>query len=114
MPAGWTTEELQRFTSRMPEMQKEAISKSLLCSDVVNGFMSTPEGKVIFDDTIQKMSSYLGDIIKLCNQGAKKNLTEIELLANKLQVSKEFIFGIASMTLTGDMTKQALGKLRAG
>jgi hypothetical protein len=104
----WTTEDLQKYTSRFSDEMKQSVAGSLLCSDIINKFMSTTAGKVIFDTTIERITSQLRTIIELCDKGTTKNIVEIEQAALKMKIMRDFIHDIASMTLEGDKMKKAV------
>lgn len=108
MPITWSTVELARYTKGYNQAQKDAVIKSMLASDIINQFLSTPEGKVVCDTLIERIASLLLSIIELCDAGAEKNVKELELAALKIKLTRDFILELASVAYQGDTIKMSI------
>lgn len=108
MPSAWSTVELGRYTKGYSQTQKDAIIKSLLASDIINQFLSTPEGKVVCDTLIERISSLLGAILEYCDKGVEANIQDIELAALKIKLTRDFILELASVAYEGDRIKLSI------
>lgn len=112
MPREWTTQDLQQYVSTFGNEYKEAVVKVILESDILEQWLSTTEGRLVVNNQVDSIASLLGKIIGFCKDGIEKHKDEVNLSALKINLSFEFLYGIASMTVGGEQHKAAMKKTK--
>lgn len=101
MAREWTNQELTEYIKRFTDVQRDDVLKQLLESDLIAQFFSKTEGRLILNNVVDSIATETMNIVRLCLDGHKKNLDDINQAALKINTAYKFMYSIAKMAMDG-------------
>lgn len=107
----WTTEDLSNYINQFDNSEaRENIIRELVSSKILKTCLDSVEGKLVLGSVIDSVRDNMMKIVRYSIEGFDKNQEAIRQAALQINVSYDFMYGIANTLNRGESHETEMKK----